>query len=57
MNLSEYKKILNNNNIILFDPEYRISLHRLNQILLNTEQTGGNIDIKNNLTSVNVSIF
>ena len=41
MNLSEYKMILKNNNIILFDPEYRISFHRLNQILLNTEQTGG----------------
>ena len=49
MNLSEYKKILNNNNIILFDPEYRISFHRLNQILLNTVQTGSGINpVQNN---------
>ena len=41
MNLSEYKMLLKNNNILLFDPEYRISFHRLNQILIDTEQTGG----------------
>jgi len=58
MNLSEYKRILNNNNIILFDPEYRISLHRLNQLLSNTEQTGGTIDIKtNNINNLKTNIL
>jgi len=31
--MEEWRKLLNNKNIVLFDHDYRISLHRYNQVL------------------------
>ena len=36
----EFKKILNENNILLFDSEYRIAHYRFNNMIL--KQSGGN---------------
>ncbi len=57
MNINEYKSILNKNEIYLFDPEYRISFHRLNQLLINDEQSGGGINKINNLKNIKSTIL
>ncbi len=38
----DFKKLLNNKNILLFDGQYRIAHFRFNNLLKQLEQNGGN---------------
>jgi hypothetical protein len=52
----DFKKLLNNKNIYLFDGEYRIAHYQLNKLInkSNNNQTGGSIiDTTNILDKVN----
>jgi hypothetical protein len=52
----EFKNILNKNNIYLFDCQYRIAHNRLNN-LRKHEQTGGAINVTNNIKKLNTNLL
>ena len=62
INFIDFKKLLNKNNIYLFDAQNRIAHYRLNNLNINKIQTGGSISndliIKiNNLNSNYLNIL